>query len=129
MGSLREIKEQALEYDDWVQFGSKLGDPYLSIFSDEIKKGIAAIEYKLGESYFFDDGEFNFKISVEEDNGAARFNLFIKPKKLEPIETKEEKKLYLGMTPSIFLMVTTISFLLIVLVIVWPALMKAFFGV
>ena len=131
--SLKEIKEQALEYKDWVQFATKLNDPFLSIFSSVINEGIKDIQYQVGKDYYFDDGEFNFKISVVNDNDAPRFNFYIKPKILnviiDPKKVKDDEKKYLGMKPGILLSIIVFGILLIILVVTAAPLMKAFFGV
>jgi hypothetical protein len=129
MSTLKEIKEQALEYKDWVKFGSKLNDPFLSIFSPVIIEGISSIKYEVDKNYYFDDGEFNFKINVVNDEGSPRFNFFIKPKSLESIKEAEETKLYFGMTPGIFLSVVVFGILIILLGLLSGPLLKAFFGV
>ena len=91
--SLEEIQDSVQGYKIWTKFGSKVGDPFLSIFNEDIKRAVAQIEYEPGKSYNFTDGEYEYKIDVEKtlDQESPKFTFFIKPKMVASSYKKQIK--------------------------------------
>ena len=87
--SLEEIKTSVVGQKEWSNFGSKVGDPFLTIFSKDIKDALSQIDYEVGKSYNFSDNEFEYKVEVEDQLGEPKYVFFIKPKHVvENISTK-----------------------------------------
>jgi len=89
---LEDIQSSVIGSKDWLKFGSKSGDPFLSIFDEGIKTEISKIEYEPGKSYNFTDGDFEYKIDVEQVEDVPKFTFFIRPKKVAKIPSKIKTK-------------------------------------
>ena len=112
--SLEEIQDSVQGYKIWTKFGSKVGDPFLSIFNEDIKRAVAQLEYEPGKSYNFTDGEYEYKIDVEKtlDQESPKFTFFIKPKMIASSYKKQMKSANNNFIDK-YLLIGTILFVLI----------------
>lgn len=85
-------------------------DPFLSVFDENIKKTISEIEYVPGKTYNFTDGEFEYKIDVEQVGDSPKYTFYIKPKKATIIPSKVKNK---EGVPNNYLLIGSIVFVLI----------------
>jgi len=89
--SLEEIQQNSIGSKDWNKFGSKHGDPYLSVFNENIKKIVSEIEYVAGKTYNFTDEYFQYRIDTEQVGEVLKFSFFIKPKEVVKVKTTKVK--------------------------------------
>jgi hypothetical protein len=125
--SLEDIQNSVLGSTEWSKFGSKAGDPFLSIFNENIKKVVAAIKYEAGQTYNFTDGEFEYKIDVEQVGEAPKFTFYIKPKQTKIISSKKSKKPEVGGNNNLIIGIVVfvlIEFLVLVMLGVFQALFR-----
>lgn len=109
--SLEEIQNNIKGSKDWIKFGSKMGDPFLSLFNEDIKRTISQIEYEPGKDYKFTDDEFEYKIDVEQVGEHSKFTFFIKPKMIVSEYKKTVKNEKSDVNNN--LLIGTIAFVLI----------------
>jgi hypothetical protein len=124
--SLEDIQNSVIGSKEWLKFGSKVNDPFLSIFNEGIKSEISKIEYEPGKSYNFTDGEFEYKIDVEQIDEVPKYTFFIRPKKAITIPSKIKNKSnksnnYLLIGPIVFVLV---EFLILLMLGVFQALFR-----
>jgi len=106
--TIEEIKKSVEGNSQWVKFGAKVDDPFLSIFSEQIKKDIAPIKYAPGKAYKFVDETHEYKILVTTEKGKKKFDFYIKP--LGNIKKKYPNKI-LGIDGGVFIMGATAIFI------------------
>lgn len=116
--SLEEIQQNSIGSKDWIKFGSKVGDPYLSVFNEDIKKIVSQIEYQPGKTYNFTDEYYQYKIDTEQSGEALKFSFFIKPKQAVKVEVKKSTGVESYFNEKNFL-IGTIIFILIELLILF----------
>lgn len=121
MTTLDEIKKSVEGSSQWTKFGSKLGTPFLSIFSKEINDDISKIEYIPGKVYKFIDNEFEYKILVEDKEGKNNFEFYIKPKDLPLVKTIKQNSI-LGYDSGQVVIGSTIIFVLASIILLLPYL-------
>jgi len=119
--TLDEIKKSVEGSSQWTKFGSKLGTPFLSIFSKEINDDISKIEYIPGKVYKFIDNEFEYKILVEDKEGKNNFEFYIKPKDLPLVKTIKQNSI-LGYDSGQVVIGSTIIFVLASIILLLPYL-------
>ena len=128
MTSLEDIQNNTIGSKDWTKFGSKVGDPFLSVFNESIKKAVSAIEYEVGKSYNFTDEEFQYRIDVEQFGESPKYTFFIKPKHIVKVSTKKVRPEDESLIDK-YLLVGTIVFILIeLLVLLMGGVFQALLG-
>jgi len=120
--TLDEIKKSVEGSSQWTKFGSKVGSPFLSIFSKEINDDISKIEYTPGKVYKFIDDEFEYKILVEDKEGKNKFEFYIKPKDLPISKMVKKQNLILGYDSGQFVIGSAIIFILASVILLLPYL-------
>jgi hypothetical protein len=113
---LDDIQNNARESKEWIRFGSKKGDPYLSVFNEDIKKIVSQIEYAAGKSYNFQDEYFQYKIDTEQDGDVLKFSFFIKPKEVIKV-TKKVVKPASKINKGMYLLIGVVVFALVELLV------------
>ena len=122
MTTLDEIKKSVEGNSQWSKFGSKLGTPFLSIFSDEINEDISKIEYVPGKVYKFIDNDFEYKILVEDKNGKNNFEFYIKPKDLPTIQKIKKQDTILGYDSGQVIIGSALLFVVTSIILLLPYL-------
>jgi hypothetical protein len=125
LSNLEEIKAACIGNPEWTYFGSKKEDPFLSVFTDDIKDLLGKIEYEIGKEYPFADGEFNYKIKVTEEDKKPKFSFYIKSKKAITTKAVPTKKVF---DISNYYLYIIIGFILLIFLVSINPILKAFFG-
>lgn len=126
--SLEEIQQNSIGSKEWIKFGSKSGDPYLSVFNEDIKKIVSEIEYEADKTYNFTDEYYQYKIITEQNGEVLKFSFFIKPKEAIKTVVKKVNGIEKYFNEKYLLVGTSIFILIELLVLLVFGVFKALLG-